>query len=79
VLLRHPCELRTSNAPSAVAAAAAATATTVQCCPGGKGFGDPVTFDNAYYSALLAKPWLNPNDSMATMIGGLQVLANINL
>lgn len=36
---------------------------------GGKGFGDPVTFDNAYYTALLAKPWLNPNDNMASMIG----------
>ncbi|KAF6238216.1 heme peroxidase, partial [Scenedesmus sp. NREL 46B-D3] len=36
--------------------------------PGGKGFGDPVTFDNAYYTALLAKPWLKPNDSMAAMI-----------
>jgi L-ascorbate peroxidase len=36
---------------------------------GGKGFGDPVTFDNAYYTALLAKPWLNPKDDMASMIG----------
>eukprot|EP00879_Flechtneria_rotunda_P033338 GHRR01036913.1.p1 GENE.GHRR01036913.1~~GHRR01036913.1.p1 ORF type:complete len:177 (+),score=51.45 GHRR01036913.1:846-1376(+) len=36
---------------------------------GAKGFGDPVTFDNAYYKALIAKPWLNPNDSMASMIG----------
>lgn len=36
---------------------------------GGKGFGDPVTFDNAYYTSLLAKPWLNPNDPMADMIG----------
>jgi L-ascorbate peroxidase len=24
---------------------------------GGKGFGDPLTFDNAYYSTLLAAPW----------------------
>lgn len=36
---------------------------------GGKGFGDPVTFDNAYYTALQAKPWLNPKDPMADMIG----------
>eukprot|EP00877_Chromochloris_zofingiensis_P009779 jgi/Chrzof1/5054/Cz15g10020.t1 len=36
---------------------------------GGKGFGDPVTFDNAYYSALLQKPWLNTKDEMATHIG----------
>eukprot|EP00775_Hariotina_reticulata_P002881 gene2881-3172_t len=36
---------------------------------GGKGFGDPVTFDNAYYTALIAKPWLNKNDPMADMIG----------
>lgn len=36
---------------------------------GGKGFGDPVTFDNAYYTALLAKPWLNTSDAMASMIG----------
>lgn len=46
---------------------------TLQCAPcclaGGKGFGDPVTFDNVYYTALQNKPWLNPNDSMADMIG----------
>lgn len=36
---------------------------------GGKGFGDPVTFDNAYYTSLIAKPWLNKNDPMADMIG----------
>ncbi|KAF8058871.1 APX6 [Scenedesmus sp. PABB004] len=36
---------------------------------GGKGFGDPVTFDTAYYTALLAKPWLNAADPMAGMIG----------
>lgn len=36
---------------------------------GGKGFGDPVTFDNAYYSSLLKKPWENKGDSMAAMIG----------
>jgi L-ascorbate peroxidase len=39
------------------------------CFAGSKGFGDPVTFDNAYYTALQKKPWLNPNDSMADMIG----------
>ena len=37
---------------------------------GSKGFGDPLTFDNAYYKALLKKPWAAPNaDSMAQMIG----------
>lgn len=36
---------------------------------GGKGFGDPVAFDNTYYKSLLQKPWLNKNDSMASMIG----------
>ena len=36
---------------------------------GSKGFGDPVTFDNAYYTALLAKPWTNKGDAMAAMIG----------
>ena len=36
---------------------------------GGKGFGDPVLFDNAYYTSLLLKPWLASNDDMATMIG----------
>lgn len=37
---------------------------------GSKGFGDPVTFDNAYYTALQQKPWAGaPKDSMAAMIG----------
>lgn len=37
---------------------------------GSKGFGDPVTFDNAYYPALQQKPWAGaPADSMAAMIG----------
>jgi L-ascorbate peroxidase len=36
---------------------------------GNKGFGEPLTFDNAYYTALLRKPWENKNDSMASMIG----------
>lgn len=39
------------------------------CVAGGKGFGDPVTFDNTYYTALLKKPWLNTKDEMAQMIG----------
>ena len=41
------------------------------CCLqlGSKGFGDPVTFDNAYYPALLAKPWADPTNSMGSMIG----------
>jgi len=36
---------------------------------GGKGFGDAATFDNAYYTALLKKPWLNTADEMSTHIG----------
>ena len=44
-----------------------------RCLPaqlGSKGFGDPVTFDNAYYTALQQKPWAGaPKDSMAAMIG----------
>ncbi|KAG2430144.1 hypothetical protein HXX76_010243 [Chlamydomonas incerta] len=36
---------------------------------GSKGFGDPVTFDNAYYVELLKKPWGNTKDPMASMIG----------
>eukprot|EP00475_Leptophrys_vorax_P044885 TRINITY_DN9154_c0_g1_i1.p1 TRINITY_DN9154_c0_g1~~TRINITY_DN9154_c0_g1_i1.p1 ORF type:complete len:136 (+),score=5.93 TRINITY_DN9154_c0_g1_i1:58-408(+) len=36
---------------------------------GGKGFGDPTTFDTSYYSLLLTRPWLNRADAMADMIG----------
>lgn len=36
---------------------------------GSKGFGDPLTFDNVYYSSLLNKPWENQQNSMAKMIG----------
>ncbi|CAI5491184.1 unnamed protein product [Closterium sp. Naga37s-1] len=36
---------------------------------GGKGFGDATSFDNAYYSILLTKPWLDTRNSMADMIG----------
>jgi len=36
---------------------------------GSKGYGDPLTFDNSYYPALLAKPWNDPNNKMASMIG----------
>lgn len=35
---------------------------------GGKGFGNPVIFDNAYFKILLEKPW-NSSDGMASMIG----------
>lgn len=35
---------------------------------GGKGFGDPLTFDNVYYKTLLEKPWLS-EDAMKQMIG----------
>ncbi|KAI8472771.1 MAG: heme peroxidase [Monoraphidium minutum] len=36
---------------------------------GGKGFGDAATFDNAYYTALLAKPWLDKTNPMWDHIG----------
>ena len=36
---------------------------------GAKGFGDPSTFDNFYFKALLNKPWLDKKNSMAEMIG----------
>lgn len=36
---------------------------------GSKGYGDPYTFDNEYYRALLRRPWLDPKDPMASMIG----------
>ena len=36
---------------------------------GNKGFGDPVTFDNAYYTSLLQRPWNDKSNSMASMIG----------
>ena len=36
---------------------------------GSKGYGDPLTFDNVYYTALLKKPWENKKDKMASMIG----------
>ncbi len=35
---------------------------------GGKGYGDPLTFDNVYYKTLLEKPWLR-KDEMSQMIG----------
>lgn len=36
---------------------------------GSKGFGDPATFDNFYFTALLRKPWEDKSNSMASMIG----------
>ena len=36
---------------------------------GNKGFGEPLSFDNTYYVALLNKPWENKSDKMASMIG----------
>ncbi|XP_011649827.1 putative L-ascorbate peroxidase 6 isoform X2 [Cucumis sativus] len=35
---------------------------------GGKGFGSPVVFDNAYFKILLEKPW-SSNGGMSSMIG----------
>ena len=35
---------------------------------GGKGFGEPLEFDNVYYKTLLEKPW-ESSDSMKQMIG----------
>ncbi len=31
---------------------------------GGKGFGEPLVFDNQYYRTLLAAPWADPSNSM---------------
>ncbi len=36
---------------------------------GGKGFGDPLTFDATYYRTLLQKPWNDPKVEMSSMIG----------
>ncbi|KAG7671273.1 putative L-ascorbate peroxidase 6 [Nannochloris sp. 'desiccata'] len=36
---------------------------------GSKGYGDPLTFDNTYFTLLLEKPWENKKDEMASMIG----------
>jgi L-ascorbate peroxidase len=36
---------------------------------GSKGYGDPLTFDNSYFTLLLEKPWENSKDDMASMIG----------
>ncbi|KAF8080097.1 hypothetical protein N665_0976s0019 [Sinapis alba] len=36
---------------------------------GSKGFGDPFTFDNAYYRILLEKPWRSPTSKMTSMVG----------
>ncbi len=31
---------------------------------GGKGFGEPLQFDNTYYRTLLAAPWADPRNDM---------------
>ncbi|CAH8360718.1 unnamed protein product [Eruca vesicaria subsp. sativa] len=36
---------------------------------GSKGFGDPFTFDNAYYKILLQKPWSSTTSKMTSMVG----------
>lgn len=36
---------------------------------GNKGFGDPVKFDNEYYTALQRRPWDDKSNNMASMIG----------
>ncbi|XP_075265762.1 uncharacterized protein LOC142358193 [Convolutriloba macropyga] len=36
---------------------------------GGKGFGEPLIFDNAYYQVLMKKPWNDPSVEMGSMIG----------
>jgi len=41
---------------------------------GGKGFGEPYSFDNEYYKTLLKRPWADPNATkdeleMASHIG----------
>jgi len=42
---------------------------------GGKGFGDPLTFDNSYYVTLLAKPWADPKASKED----LEMLSHVGL
>lgn len=36
---------------------------------GGKGFGNPNLFDNAYFKILLEKPWTSSSDGTSSMIG----------
>ncbi|KAK9840586.1 hypothetical protein WJX81_003173 [Elliptochloris bilobata] len=36
---------------------------------GGKGFGEPLKFDNMYFRTLLAKPWADPANEMGSMVG----------
>jgi L-ascorbate peroxidase len=36
---------------------------------GSKGYGDPLTFDNTYFTLLIEKPWENKKDEMASMVG----------
>ncbi|GAB4820290.1 hypothetical protein N2152v2_007336 [Parachlorella kessleri] len=36
---------------------------------GGKGYGDPLAFDNTYYTTLLQKPWADKSNSMNQHIG----------
>jgi L-ascorbate peroxidase len=36
---------------------------------GNKGFGEPLSFDNAYFVSLLRKPWDDKSDPMGPMIG----------
>ena len=36
---------------------------------GGKGYGDPLVFDNSYFKALLERPWESKTDKMSQMVG----------
>jgi catalase (peroxidase I) len=59
----------TARATPGVRARAGLTPGGRPVAAGSKGFGDPVTFDNAYYVSLLKKPWLDTKDPMSTHIG----------
>ena len=41
---------------------------------GGKGYGDPLAFDNTYYTTLLQKPWADKSNTMNQHIGEPSIL-----
>ncbi|CAI5959544.1 unnamed protein product [Closterium sp. NIES-65] len=46
---------------------------------GGKGFGDATSFDNAYYSILLTKPWLDTSECMKLCLPALLSLRTVSM